>query len=174
MHWLNTILLTLIICAGYGLTILMNDDAPPPPAQTEYESLPSFSITDLSGQKHTIETFKGKIILLNFWATWCAPCVKEFPALLEIAAENKKDVILIALSSDMDDDAIKKFLKKMPKPGKNVIIARDSDDITLKSFGITQFPETIIADRQLNKREKLIGAEWQPETLQKIIDSLKR
>lgn len=172
---LNTALFAAVALIGYGLTVHLDNGTPPTPAKMEKqnsETIASFSFTDLSGTKHDLKDFRDKIVIINFWATWCAPCVVEFPALLELAAKNKNDVVLIALSSDMDETTIRNFLKKQAAPGTNVYIAHDSQNLTLKQFGISQLPETIITDRALKKQVKLIGAEWSPIKVQKIIDSI--
>lgn len=170
--WLNAVLFIAVAALGYGLTTYMDRGTPPAHAETDTKPLPDFSFTALDGKSYAAKDFRGKIIIVNFWATWCAPCVVEFPELLKIAAANPRNVILIALSSDMDDDAIKKFLKNQARLTQNVYIARDREDVTLKVFGVTQLPETIITDHELNIREKLIGADWDPRVLQKIIHSL--
>lgn len=170
--WLNATLFIAVAALGYGLTTYMDHAAPPARAETEIKALPDFSFTALDGKTHKAKDFRGKIVIVNFWATWCPPCVVEFPALLKIAADNKDNVVLIALSSDTKEDDIKKFLQQQKEPADNVFIAHDREDVTLKIFGVTQLPETVITDRELNIREKLIGAEWEPRMLQKIIDSL--
>ncbi len=169
--WLNAALFIAVAALGYGLTIYMDSGAPSARTETEIKPLPDFSFTELDGTTHAARDFRGKIVIVNFWATWCPPCVVEFPALLKIAAEND-DVILIALSSDTDEATIKKFLQQQEKPAKNVFIAHDREDVTLKIFGVSKLPETVITDHELNIRKKLIGAEWEPRMLQKIIDSL--
>ncbi|MBP7721125.1 MAG: TlpA family protein disulfide reductase [Alphaproteobacteria bacterium] len=170
--WLNAALFLAVAALGYGLTIYFDGAAMPARAETEITPLPDFSFTDMSGKTRSVQYFKNKIVIINFWATWCAPCVVEFPALLKIAADNKDDVVLIALSSDAKEDDIKKFLQQQKAPTDNVFIAHDREDVTLKIFGVSQLPETVITDRDLNIREKLIGAEWETAMLQKIIDSL--
>lgn len=170
--WLNAALFLAVAALGYGLTVYFDSAGTPARAANEIKPLPDFSFTDLSGKTRSAADFKNKIVLINFWATWCAPCVVEFPALLKIAADNKENVVLIALSSDANENDIKKFLQQQKTPTENVFIAHDREDVTLKIFGVTQLPETVIADRDLNIREKLIGAEWEPQMLQKIIDSL--
>ncbi len=172
---LNTTLFVAVALIGYGLTVYLDNSAPPARAKIEKENseaIADFSFTDLAGSTHNLEDFEGKIVIINFWATWCAPCVVEFPALLDLAAKNKSDVVLIALSSDMDEAPIRNFLKKQQTPGANVYIAHDSENLTLKQFGVSQLPETIITDRALKKRTKLIGAEWSSTEVQKIIDAL--
>ena len=177
-RFLNAALLIAIALVGYGLTVYFDGSKPPENATNtriiaqDNEPLTDFTFTDISGESHSLKDFQGKIVIINFWATWCAPCVVEFPALLKIAAENKNKVVLIALSSDTGETEIRQFLAKQKTPADNVYIAHDREDLTLKMFGVNRLPETLITDRDLKKREKLIGAEWTPETLQKIIDSL--
>ncbi len=170
---LNAALLLVVVLAGYGLTMHL-DSGRPAAQQTPSEPLSEFSFADIEGKSHKSADFRGKIVVINFWASWCAPCVKEFPNLLSIAAKNPDDVVLIALSSDKSEDDIRKFLQNQKVPGENVFISHDKEDITLKIFGISRLPETIIADHDLNRREKLVGAEWDQEMLQKIIDSLRK
>jgi thiol-disulfide isomerase/thioredoxin len=169
--WLNIALFVAVGLLGYGLTIYFDNRQPPNVQQMQEEALPEFVFTDLSGKTHNVTDFQGKVILINFWATWCPPCVVEFPALLKIAAENE-DVIFIALSSDLGDEEIKRFLSQQKELTPNVYIARDSEDVTLKTFGIKDLPETIIVGPDMTQHEKLIGVEWDPAVVQKIIDSL--
>lgn len=172
-RWLNIALFAAALLAGYGMTVYFDSGEPagkPVPAQVK--SLPGFSFTDLEGRKHDLKDFTGKIIILNFWASWCAPCVQEFPALLRIARENK-GLVLIALSSDAREEDIQRFMRKQTEPTPNVYIARDAEDVTLKLFGISRLPETIIADQKLQQRHKLVGAAWEEQELQKMIESLR-
>jgi len=144
------------------------------------QKAPDFTFTDNAGKTHKASDFKGKIIILNFWASWCAPCIKEFPNLLTIAESYKDDTILIALSSDLDKSAITKFINKMKSTtdlnfdAPNIFIALDEDQkITAGTFSTFKLPETIIIDRNQTIRHKLIGADWDIKNLQEIIEKLK-
>lgn len=123
-----------------------------------------FEFTDIHGVKHSIKDFKDKTIILNFWASWCAPCVKEFPLLLKAAHQNPDDVVLIALSSDLDAEAIHKFIAKMQRydfDAPNILIALDENqEITGNIFGIRMLPETILIGPEQTMRHKFIGADW--------------
>ena len=169
---LNISLLLIICFAGYSLTHLAYQDTPP--AQKGLQ-IPPFEITSLDGKIITHNSHKNKIILINFWATWCAPCIKEFPDLLKLAADNPDHVALVALSSDIDKAAIEKFLQKLPSktPPPNVIIALDTHNITASTFGTVQLPETLIFDKTGIRRKKIIGADWDITSIQTLIDSLK-
>ena len=144
------------------------------------DKIPDFTLTDINGKTHTASNYKGEIIILNFWASWCAPCIKEFPNLLAATEQHKDDVILIALSSDLDEAAIHKFIAKMKASrnldfeAPNILIALDENQaITAQKFSTFKLPETLIIDRNLNLRHKLIGADWALEDLNTIIEKLK-
>ncbi len=178
----------IALCIGlltYGLTIYMDSSKPKVmelPIETEApkagEQTPAFSFTDIFDKTHSVKDFKGKIVILNFWASWCPPCVKEFPLLLETAAAHKDDVVLIALSSDHDAAAMDKFITKLGKKFDlksipNVFIALDENtQVTQGLFQTFRLPETIIIDREQNLREKLVGANWTRAELKEIINSM--
>ena len=179
---LNIALMLMLGLAGYALALYLDRHAPPPRAQmgagksaapTVQMKVPEFSFTTLDGQTHNIADFHGKIIVLNFWASWCAPCQKEFPDLLHIAADKKEDVVLIALSSDIDQDAVDKFLRKINfAPSENVLIAIDRDQhITEGLFQTYRLPETWIINRHQILKSKLIGAAWNKKDLLSMIEA---
>ncbi len=189
---INIAILLIISILTYALTLYLSEnniaqninDVPDKSAiQKNIENeqtLPDFTFIDLTGKNHKISDFKGKIIILNFWASWCTPCIKEFPNLLTAANTHKDDVILIALSSDLNENAITKFINKMKTTqdlnfnAPNIFISLDEDQkITAGKFSTFKLPETIIIDRNQTIRHKLIGANWNIEDLEKTIKELK-
>lgn len=161
----NLIILAGIIIAVLVLTSIFDGFKPsaPPPQNPA----PGFSFTDLEGKNHSLKDFKNKTIILNFWATWCPPCVKEFPVLLQIAEKHKEKVVFIALSSDIDDGTIKKFLAAQKiKSSGNIIIARDAANISGDLFQTFQLPKTFVIDQTGQIRAKFSGADWQPSELE--------
>lgn len=181
---INLIVIITLIAAGWGLTIFLNDAQPPaPPAQAEApatgQRAPDFTFTAIDGKSHRLSGFKDKIIILNFWASWCAPCIKEMPALIGIAKKFPDDVVLVALSSDMDDKAVHNFLRQQKlaapqKPGANILFARDSENITGTLFQTYRLPETFIIDPALGIREKFIGADWPEAAMIKAIENARK
>lgn len=185
----NLIILIALALATYTLTLYLGhkDIALVPIEENisqEYETaqqVPAFIFTDTNGKEHSIADFKGKTVILNFWASWCAPCVAEFPLLLEAAHNNKDDVVLIALSSDFDESIIRNFLEKLQKSRKinlnapNILIALDQGGaITMDLFGTMQLPETILIAPDQTMRHKFIGANWTLEDLQKWLEKLRQ
>lgn len=129
---------------------------------------PDFSLTD-SERTVTLSQFRGKPVLLNFWATWCPPCVEEVPALVALQKQMGDKVVVLAVSTDEDEDAYKKFTRQR-MPG--VLTVRDSQHQANTLYGTYAFPETYLIDRQGVIRRKFIGAvNW---TSPEIIDYLSK
>ncbi len=184
---LNIMIAIAIGVLTYGLTLYFNhNDRPNMVVQPEDSALikpvlgkiaPDFSFTDTKGRARALRDFGGKIVILNFWASWCAPCIKEFPALIELASTNK-DVVLIALSSDFESSAMHKFIEKMKKnhpaiARSNIYIALDEDNrITGPLYETFKLPETLIIDRSQMLAHKLIGANWTVLGVQNILSDL--
>jgi peroxiredoxin len=128
---------------------------------------PDFTVQD-SDRKVSLDEFRGKVVVLNFWATWCPPCIEEMPSLVEMQQKMKaKGVEVFAVSVDADQSAYQDFLKAHKV---NLLTVRDPDQKSNNLYGTFKFPETYIIDRQGVLRRKFIGAvDWgQPE----IVDYL--
>jgi peroxiredoxin len=119
---------------------------------------PDFSIQDAQS-KVTLSQFRGQIVVLNFWATWCPPCVEEMPSLVEMQRRMKaKGVTVLAVSMDVDDGAYRQFVKEH---NVNLLTVRDPDQKSNALYGTFKFPETYIIDRNGVMRRKFIGAvDW--------------
>lgn len=161
---LNLFILGLVIATGLALTYGF-ERLPPPAAKNAAD----FAFTDMNNQRHKLSDFKNQVVVLNFWASWCAPCVEEFPRLIE-AAQNNSNITLIALSSDIDKKAVQNFITKHKIPAaKNIFIALDEQDITGKLYQTFMLPETYVLDGNLKIRKKFVGAEWSADNLQQAI-----
>lgn len=140
-------------------------------------TVPNSEFTDLKGNTYNLHDFKGKIVVLNMWATWCPPCIEEFPSLLKLAAMRKDDLVFIALSADRTEDLITAFLGKLDEDSKaaleldNVIIVHDKNQtVSYNDFQSIKYPETFIIDRQSRIRTKIAGGwDW---TAQPALDIL--
>jgi Thiol-disulfide isomerase and thioredoxins len=155
-----------------GLGFAMWDVVRPPAPSGQVSALPSasapledFTFTDYKGGQHTLYDFKGKHVLINLWATWCAPCVAEFPDLLHIADQRSDDLVLIAISIDNDTDVIERFFKKLPDAAQtqitldNVYIAHDPlMKITGSVFQATRYPESYLLTPDMAIARKISGA----------------
>ena len=123
---------------------------------------PDFTVQDTQS-KVTLSQLHGQVVVLNFWATWCAPCVEEVPSLVEMQRRMKaKGVTVLAVSVDVDDKAYRQFVKDH---NVNLLTVRDPDQKSNGLYGTFKFPETYVIDRNGVMRRKFIGAvDWtQPE-----------
>ncbi|MGC2152466.1 MAG: TlpA disulfide reductase family protein [Terriglobales bacterium] len=130
---------------------------------------PDFTVQD-SDHKVTLSQFRGQVVVLNFWATWCPPCVEETPSLVRLQGLLKsKGVVVLAVSIDEDDSAYHKFLKDY---GVNMVTVRDPSRKASSLYGTFGWPESYIIDRQGVIRRKFIGAvDW---TSPEITDYLSK
>ncbi|HUK29906.1 MAG TPA: TlpA disulfide reductase family protein [Candidatus Acidoferrum sp.] len=117
---------------------------------------PAFQLAGLDGKAVSLADYHGKVVLLNFWATWCGPCRAEVPDLVELQKRYKDQLQIIGLAVDDDDeDAIKKFAAES---GINYPIAIASDEVRLQYGGIPALPTCFIVNaegRVVQKHEGL-------------------
>jgi cytochrome c biogenesis protein CcmG, thiol:disulfide interchange protein DsbE len=123
---------------------------------------PNFTVQD-SDRTVALSQFRGQVVVLNFWATWCPPCIEEMPSLVEMQRRMKaKGVTVLAVSVDVDEGAYRQFLKVH---NVNLLTVRDPAQKSNNLYGTIVFPETYIIDRDGVMRRKFIGAvDWtEPE-----------
>jgi peroxiredoxin len=119
---------------------------------------PDFTVQD-SDHKVALSDFRGQVVVLNFWGSWCAPCIAETPALVQMQRRMKdKGVVVLAVSIDVDDAAYHRFLKDF---NMNMVTVRDGDHKSADLYGTFGWPESYIIDRKGVIRRKFIGAvDW--------------
>ncbi len=128
-----------------------------------------FSVQD-SDRKVELKQFRGQVVVLNFWATWCPPCVEELPSLIAMQERTKaKGVMVLGVSIDVDGDAYQRFLKLH---NINFMTVRDPEEKVATLYGTAGWPETYVIDRHGILRRKFVGpVDWSsPE----IIDFLNK
>jgi peroxiredoxin len=131
---------------------------------------PEFTVTD-GGQTVALRDLRGKIVVLNFWATWCPPCVEEMPSLIAMQKQMKDKVIVLAISTDESESAYRKFIRDHGLT-PTLLTIRDADQKSNALYGSFRFPETYIIDSKGVLRRKFIGpVEW---TKPEIIDYLSK
>ena len=130
---------------------------------------PDFIVQD-ADRKVELRDYRGKIVVLNFWATWCPPCVEEMPSLVQLQQRFKaKGVTVLGVSVDADGDAYHRFITDHKI---DFLTVRDADQKSNNLYGTFKFPETYIIDRDGIVKRKFIGpVDWnQPE----IVDFLSK
>jgi peroxiredoxin len=135
------------------------------------ETAPDFILKDMSGKDVTLSSFKGKPVVLNFWATWCPYCRQERPYLKSLYEEYKdKDLVIIAVSIDRSSKTLKRFLEQNPAP---YMVLTDPEGMTAALYNIMGYPTTYLINRNGKINQKLVGpVEWTDRNVKDIIDKL--
>ena len=157
----NACLLLLLLCSGCqrgARPALVGDPAP------------DFTVRDAE-REISLRQFRGKVVVLNFWATWCPPCVEEMPSLLALQQKMPGRVTVLAISTDQSDSAYRAFIRDHNlSPG--LLTIRDASQHSNALYGSFGFPETYIIDAGGTLRRKFIGpVDW---TRPEMLDYLSR
>jgi cytochrome c biogenesis protein CcmG, thiol:disulfide interchange protein DsbE len=133
---------------------------------------PDFTVQD-ADRKVTLSQLQGQIVVLNFWATWCPPCVEEMPSLIAMSQRMKdRGVTVVGVSIDVDGEAYHRFLKDH---GVNFLTVRDPDQKSSRLYGTSGWPETYIIDRNGVVRRKFIGpVDWNSHEVSEFLSKLSQ
>jgi len=157
---------TLFCCAALWLAATAGCDRGTKPGQIGKPAT-MFALDD-GHASVDLNKLRGHVIVLNFWATWCAPCVEELPSLLNLQHQLPQ-VQVVAISTDTDPATYLSFLQRHRV---DVLSVRDGSDRTNGLYGSFRYPETYVIDKSGIVRRKFIGPqEW---TNPEIIDYLKK
>ena len=158
----------LVLLVGTFLYAILR---PGNPAPMIGQTTPDFQLMDLEGRRIQLSAYRGKIVVLNFWATWCAPCVEEMPSLNRFQETfAPQGVVVLAVSVDEDEQALQNFAADHQL---KMIIARDPDRRVSAGYQTFKYPETFILDRQGRLVRKLVGAaDWADPHLASFFKSL--
>ena len=116
---------------------------PDPLPEALRNATPDFQLPDATGHTVSLSQQRGHPVLLNFWATWCPPCVDEVPSLEDLARRLKgTDIRMLAVSVDDEWDQIRRFFAK----GSDIGVLLDKSHDVPKTFGTEKYPETFLVD----------------------------
>ncbi len=128
-----------------------------------------FRLTDLEGKPQSLSQYRGKIVLLNFWATWCKPCTTEMPA-MQTAYDKLRDKGFVVLAvNELEDDA--KVREHIKQYGHTFPVLMDRDNKVANQFGVFGLPVSVFIDREGRVQEYIKGGLL---TEQKIDDAISR
>ena len=133
------------------------------------DKAPDFKLKDIKGNEFTLSDYAGKVIVLNFFATWCPPCRKEMPAFNEIAKEHKKDVEIIAIN--IGRESLPKVIEFANRYKLEFTIALDNGTASDAYGPINAIPVTVLINREFKISKRYIGMRSK-ETFVKDIEEL--
>jgi peroxiredoxin len=135
------------------------------------DTAPGFTLKTDSGMEISRAKFGGKVLVLNFWATWCPPCVEEIPSLNEMQKQlGGSGVVVLAVSVDKNEQAYRQFLQRA---GVSFQTVRDPAANVSADYGTFKYPETYVIDRGGKVVQKIIGpTDWTDPKMISYIRSL--
>lgn len=137
------------------ITIIIGVGFPQKQKVDENSKAIDFSLPDLQGRKHSLYSFKGNVILLNFWATWCPPCRYEVPLLDKIQKEYKdKKFKIIAVSLDSDVKALENYIKNNKV---SFLVLSDKNGAVGYAYSVLAIPTSFLIDKKFIIRKIYIG-----------------
>jgi peroxiredoxin len=130
---------------------------------------PDFTVKD-SDKTVSLHDYKGKIVVLNFWTTWCAPCIEEMPSLAQLQHKLGPNAVVLAVSTDKSDTDYHRFLVQHKI---DFLTVRDESADSAALYGTTGQPETFIIDKNFRVRRKLVGPQhWESSEFVDYINKL--
>ncbi len=186
---INGALAVMVIAATLAATWLMDGHkgvitATPPSApitdktNSILESAPHVTLTALDGTRVQLHDFEGKIILLNFWATWCMPCIAEWPQFIKLAQAMPDDLVILTVSIDDDKTKIEPFMKRYAgnyRDAANIKLFHDADkSVSQDLFQTVRVPETVVITPEMTMARKVAGLslEWDSDDTKTYLRSL--
>lgn len=143
--------------------------------QTRDFAAPEFVAKDLQGNDVSFTEFRGKTVVLNFWATWCPPCVTEWPQVHQLGErlKDRDDVVIVALSLDENLEDIAPFLDRMSMGETRVVVLWDPTKSVHTQFGTDQLPDTYFVDEAGVVRQAFINVrKWGTPTAVQCVESV--
>lgn len=128
---------------------------------------PDFTLQDINGKNVKLSDYRGKVVILDFWATWCGPCRKGIPDLIQLQNKYKKDLMVIGISVDQDN-TIKDVIPFYKNNGINYPVVYADENVVNSYGGIEAIPTSFVIDREGNVLNRYIGL-TSPEEYEKYI-----
>lgn len=135
---------------------------------------PDFRLIDLQGNRQALPDYHGKVVLLNFWATWCGPCRVEMPSMESLYQDLKDEgLAILAISSDPQGSIVTRPF--VASQGLTFPILHDSDYRVSGSYGVRTLPMSFLIDRNGTLTHRVFGArDWNSPEARELIDGLLR
>ena len=152
-----------ITAGGYGQATPELVDAASP------ARMPAFTLNDVHGDSFSSDTLRGKVVLIDFWATWCVPCKKEMPGFQELQKRYAdRGLVVIGIALDTDAALVARFAREL---GVTYTLLLSESEVVKRWGGLQGLPTTCLVDRDGVVRKKIVGFEY-PEEIEKELRRL--
>lgn len=163
-------LLSLTVAAVVSIAVSSSCKKNPGPRVGDMA--PAFTLPDIDGEMHSLGDFRGRVVVLNYWATWCPPCVDEMPSLQRLhEALAEKGLAVVAVSVDERFSDIERFVKRF---GLTFTVLHDEGMKVSRAYQTFKYPETYIIGRDGRLRSKVVGErDWvEPSVIRDMVTLL--
>lgn len=153
-------------------------------AETADRPAPDWTLTTVRGETLSLSDLRGKVVFLNFWASWCQPCVEEMPSMERLSRKYEgRDLVMVAVSQDESFEAIGAFLKKRDEENKPIFppgevtmkIPLNTSGQLSRTYGTERLPETYIINREGQIVARFVNKyDWEREEVDRFIERLLR
>lgn len=168
----RAVILIVIFIIGIALAFFMMKDQYRSEIITVGSAVPDIELIDISQNKLNLSELNGSVVFVNFWATWCEPCIDELPS-IEILFRRFSHNPRFKLVTILFKDDRQKVLRYMEENGYTFPVYMNPDGSAAKKFGITGVPETFIIDKKGILRDKKIGPEqWDSPIIMEMLQSM--
>lgn len=172
-YFARAILLFFSLSSVFLLAVAAFADPPSPFAGDKFigQRAPDFTATDINGNSVTLSSYKGRVILLKFWATWCGPCRAEIPSANKLnSMMSGRGLVVLSITTDHSEATVKEFLKK--NPVNYTIIIDKNLTIAKNLYRAYMVPSAFLIDRRGVVVKKYFGEhDWTAPELVKEIES---
>jgi len=145
---------TMMLMAALLCSLMMN--AQDAPKMAEGQDAPEFTLTSLDGSAFKLSSLRGKYVVLDFWGSWCANCIKGFPEMAAYYAKYKEKMEIVGVDCNDTEARWKAAVAKYDCPWKHVRQARDGDQVT-KMYGVMAFPTKVIISPEGKVAKVVVG-----------------
>ena len=147
----KNVILALVLVAGLVGTVWAMGSRPPAAGMPASE----FSLTDLDGKSHKLEQYRGKVVLLNFWATWCKPCTTEMPAMQTVYDELREKGFVVLAVNELEDEG--KVREHIVAYKHTFPVLLDHENKVANQYGVFGLPVSVFIDQNGVVREYIKG-----------------
>ncbi len=131
-----------------------------------------FSLTDLEGKSQSLSQYRGKIVLINFWATWCKPCTTEMPAMqASFDKLREKGFVVLAINELEDDAKVREHIKQY---GHTFPVLMDRDNKVANQFGVFGLPVSVFIDQQGVVQEYIKGGLLTEQKIDDVVAKIQK